>query len=97
MEGAKAEDGDMVVIDFVGKLDGEEFPGGKGEAHELVLGSNTFIPGFEEQLVGAKASDDVSVNVTFPDDYNANDLAGKEAVFDVHVKRSQSAGRGGDR
>ncbi len=84
-EGEKAKDGDMVVIDFVGKLDGEEFPGGKGEGHELVLGSGAFIPGFEDQVVGAKANDDITVNVTFPEDYNANDLAGKEAVFDVHV------------
>ena len=82
---AKAKDGDMVVIDFVGKLDGEEFPGGKGEGHELVLGSGSFIPGFEEQLVGVKTDEDKQVTVTFPEDYNAEDLAGKEAVFDVHV------------
>jgi len=82
---AKAKDGDMVVINFVGKLDGEEFSGGKGEGHELVLGSGSFIPGFEEQVVGAKTGDDLDVKVTFPEDYNADELAGKEAVFDVHV------------
>ena len=84
-DGAKAEDGDMVVIDFVGKLGDEEFEGGKGEGHELVIGSNAFIPGFEEQLVGAKSGDDVVVNVTFPEEYNADNLAGKDVTFDVHV------------
>lgn len=88
---AKAKDGDMVVINFVGKLDGEEFPGGKGEGHELVLGSGSFIPGFEEQVVGAKTNDDLEVKVTFPDDYNANELAGKDAVFDVHVSEVKEA------
>ena len=84
-EGAKAEDGDMVNANFVGKIDGEEFEGGKGEGVDIVLGSASFIPGFEEQLVGSKGGDDVTVNVTFPDDYGADTLAGKDAVFDVHV------------
>ncbi|MEL7488828.1 MAG: trigger factor, partial [Pseudomonadota bacterium] len=87
----KAEDGDMVVIDFVGSIDGEEFAGGKGEGHELVLGSGTFIPGFEGQLVGAKAGDAVDVKTTFPDDYGAADLAGKEALFKVDVKEVKGA------
>ncbi|MEO1251705.1 MAG: trigger factor [Pseudomonadota bacterium] len=82
---AKAKDGDMVNANFVGRIDGEEFPGGKGEGVDIVLGSGSFIPGFEEQLVGAKTGDDVEVKVTFPDDYGAQDLAGKEAAFDVHV------------
>lgn len=82
---AKAKDKDQIVIDFVGKVDGEEFEGGKGEGFELVLGSGQFIAGFEDQLVGAKAGDDVEVKVTFPEGYHAKDLAGKDAVFDVKV------------
>ncbi|WP_425409495.1 trigger factor [Hyphococcus sp.] len=82
---AKAKDKDQLVIDFVGKVDGEEFEGGKGEGFELTLGSNQFIEGFEDQLVGAKTGDDVEVKVTFPEEYHSKDLAGKEAVFDVHV------------
>ena len=85
-KGAKAKDGDQVVIDFLGKLDGEPFEGGAGEEYPLVLGSKSFIPGFEEQLVGAKAGDAVSVNVTFPEAYGAKNLAGKAAVFDCTVK-----------
>ena len=84
-EGAKAEDGDMVVIDYVGSIDGEEFEGGRGDGHELVLGSDAFIPGFEEQLVGATADTDTEVKVSFPEEYRVNDLAGKEATFAVHV------------
>lgn len=83
---AKAKEKDLVVIDFTGKLDGEEFPGGKGEGFELVLGSGQFIAGFEDQLIGAKTGDEVEVKVTFPMEYHAKDLAGKEAVFDVKVK-----------
>ena len=82
----KAKDGDQVVIDFVGKLDGEAFEGGSAEDAELVLGSGQFIPGFEEQLVGAKPDSDVEVKVTFPENYGAAHLAGKEAVFEVKVK-----------
>ena len=83
-EGAAAE-GDTVVIDFVGSIDGVEFDGGKGENHSLELGSGQFIPGFEDQLVGAKAGDEVEVKVTFPEDYQAADLAGKAAVFVTKV------------
>ena len=83
-EGA-AENGDTVVIDFVGSVDGVEFDGGKGENHSLELGSGQFIPGFEDQLVGAKAGDEVEVKVTFPEDYQVADLAGKAAVFVTKV------------
>ena len=83
-EGA-AENGDTVVIDFVGSVDGVEFDSGKGENHSLELGSGQFIPGFEDQLVGAKAGDEVEVKVTFPEDYQATDLAGKAAVFVTKV------------
>lgn len=79
-EGA-AELGDTVVIDFVGTVDGVEFDGGKGENFSLELGSGQFIPGFEDQLVGAKAGETVEVNVTFPEQYQAEDLAGKDAKF----------------
>lgn len=79
-EGA-AELGDTVVIDFVGSVDGVEFDGGKGENFSLELGSGQFIPGFEDQLVGAKAGETVEVNVTFPEQYQAEDLAGKDAKF----------------
>ncbi|MFH7281881.1 trigger factor [Weissella confusa] len=82
---APAKNGDTVVIDFVGSVDGVEFDGGKGENYSLELGSGSFIPGFEDQLVGAKAEDVVNVNVTFPEEYQAADLAGKEALFVVTV------------
>ncbi len=85
-KGSKARDGDQVVIDFTGKLDGEPFEGGAATDYPLVLGSGSFIPGFEEQLVGAKAGDEVAVNVTFPEGYQAANLAGKAVVFDVVVK-----------
>ncbi|GGE16514.1 trigger factor [Gemmobacter megaterium] len=85
-KGSKAKDGDQVVIDFKGSVDGVEFEGGAGEDYPLVLGSGSFIPGFEEQLVGAKAGEDVSVTVTFPENYGAAHLAGKEAVFACTVK-----------
>lgn len=81
-----AQKGDSVVIDFVGSVDGEEFPGGKGSGYPLELGSNTFIPGFEDQLTGVKAGDKVDVKVKFPDNYHAKNLAGKDAVFAVEVK-----------
>ena len=85
-EGAAAEDGDQVVIDFTGKLDGEAFEGGAAEDYPLTLGAGAFIPGFEEQLVGVKAGDETGVKVTFPEDYGAEHLAGKEVTFDVTVK-----------
>ena len=81
----KSLTGDMLVIDFLGRVDGVEFAGGKAEGYELTLGSGTFIPGFEEQLLGAKAGDKIEVKVKFPDNYGAADLSGKDAVFDVTV------------
>ena len=85
-KGAKAKDGDQVTIDFKGAVDGDFFEGGAGEDYPLVLGSNSFIPGFEAQLVGAAVGDAVTVNVTFPETYGAANLAGKAAVFDCTVK-----------
>ena len=82
---AKAKKGDAVLIDFVGTVDGEAFDGGAMEGHQLVLGSGTFIPGFEDQLVGVKAGDELDVKVTFPDPYQAADLAGKDAIFATKV------------
>ncbi len=81
----KAKSGDQVLIDFVGSVDGVEFPGGKGEGFELTLGSGQFIPGFEDQLIGAKPGDDVTVKVTFPSPYQSAELAGKDAEFAVKV------------
>ncbi|AEI93384.1 MULTISPECIES: trigger factor [Roseobacter] len=85
-KGSKAKDGDQIVMDFLGKVDDVAFDGGAAEDYPLVLGSNSFIPGFEEQLVGAKAGDETSVTVTFPENYQAENLAGKEAVFECTVK-----------
>lgn len=85
-KGSKAKDGDQVVIDFLGKIDGEAFDGGAADDFPLVLGSGSFVPGFEDQLVGAKAGEEVAVKVSFPEDYQAENLAGKEAVFDCTVK-----------
>ena len=82
----KAANGDRVTIDYLGKVDGVAFDGGKDEDAELVLGSNRFIPGFEEQLVGLKAGDEKTITVNFPADYPAANLAGKEATFDITVK-----------
>jgi trigger factor len=88
-KGSKAKDGDQVVIDFVGKVDGEAFEGGSAEDFPLVLGSGQFIPGFEEQLVGVKVEDEKAVEVTFPEEYGNAELAGKPAIFDVTVKAVQ--------
>jgi trigger factor len=85
-KGSKARDGEQGVIDFVGKVDGEAFEGGSAEDYPLVLGSNSFIPGFEDQLIGVKAGDEKDVNVTFPVEYGAANLAGKDAVFTCTVK-----------
>ncbi|WP_413852431.1 trigger factor [Albidovulum sp.] len=85
-KGAKAKEGDQVVIDFKGSIDGEAFEGGAGEDYPLELGSGSFIPGFEDQLIGAKAGDEVAVKVSFPAEYGAKHLAGKDAVFDCTVK-----------
>ena len=84
-EDQPAAEGDTVVIDFEGKVDGVAFDGGKGENYSLELGSNTFIPGFEDQLVGHKAGETVEVNVTFPEEYHAEDLKGKDAVFETTI------------
>ncbi|MFZ5752749.1 MAG: trigger factor [Bacillota bacterium] len=84
-----AEKGDVLTIDFVGKVDGQPFEGGKGENYPLELGSNTFIPGFEDQLIGVKAGETVDVNVTFPEEYHVTELAGKDAVFTVTVKENK--------
>ncbi len=88
---AKAKKDDAVLIDFVGTIEGEAFEGGTMEGHQLVLGSGTFIPGFEDQLIGVKAGDELDVKVTFPTDYQAADLAGKEAVFATKVHEVQGA------
>ncbi len=85
-KGSKAKDGDQIVIDFLGKVDGEPFEGGAAEDYPLVLGSNSFIPGFEDQLVGSKTGEEKDVTVTFPEQYQAEHLAGKEAVFSCTVK-----------
>ena len=82
---AKAKKGDAVLIDFVGTVDGTPFDGGAMEGHQLVLGSGSFIPGFEDALIGVKAGDEKDVKVTFPDPYQAEDLAGKDAVFATKV------------
>ncbi len=86
-DGKAAETGDAVVIDFVGKVDGEPFEGGSAEGHRLELGAARFLPGFEDQLTGAKAGDKIDVKIRFPDDYSAKHLAGKDAVFAVEVKQ----------
>lgn len=84
-KGSKAAKGNKIEINFVGTVDGEEFDGGSAENVPLEIGSDSFIPGFEDQLVGAKVGDEVEVKVTFPDDYSAEDLKGKDAVFKVNV------------
>ena len=85
-KGSKAKDGDQVTIDFLGRVDGDIFEGGTGEDYPLVLGSNSFIPGFEDQLVGVKVDDNVDVKVTFPAEYGTENLAGKDAIFECTVK-----------
>lgn len=88
-KGKKATDGDQLIIDFTGSIDGVEFEGGKAEEAPLVIGAGRFIPGFEEQLAGAKAGDDKTITVTFPADYPAKELAGKDAQFAIHVHKVQ--------
>ncbi|MGX7896653.1 trigger factor [Tsuneonella sp. HG222] len=88
-KGKKAAEGDQLVIDFVGRVDGTEFEGGKAEGAPLVIGSGQFIPGFEDQLTGTKAGDAKTITVTFPEDYPATHLAGKAAEFDVTVQKLQ--------
>ena len=85
VEDRPVEEGDTTVIDFEGFVDGEAFEGGKAEGHELVIGSNTFIPGFVEQIIGMKIEEQKDINVKFPDEYFSKDLAGKEAVFKVKL------------
>ncbi|MCU6762383.1 Trigger factor [uncultured Roseburia sp.] len=85
VEGRAVEDGDTAVIDYEGFADGVAFEGGKDENHSLVIGSGSFIPGFEEQLIGKNAGEEVEVNVTFPEEYHSADLAGKAAVFNVKI------------
>src|SRR5699024_4720839 len=84
-ENGTVADGDTVVIDFEGFVDGEAFEGGKAENHSLEIGSGQFIPGFEEQLIGKQSGDETEINVTFPDDYHAEELAGKKALFKVKI------------
>jgi trigger factor len=91
-EGAEAANGDRVVLDFTGTIDGEPFQGGSAQDITVEIGSGSFIPGFEEQLVGAKAGEARTVNVTFPENYGAAHLAGKAAVFNVTVKDIQTPG-----
>ena len=88
----KAAEGDQLIVDFVGRVDGHEFEGGKAEAAPLVIGAGRFIPGFEEQLAGAKAGETRTIKVTFPADYPVEDLKGKDAEFDVTVQKVQVEG-----
>ena len=90
VEDRAAQLNDIVTIDFEGSVDGVPFDGGQATEYPLTLGSNTFIPGFEEQLVGAKVGDDVDVKVTFPEEYQAKELAGKEAIFKCAVKKIEA-------
>lgn len=85
-KGSKAKDGDQIVIDFIGTVGGEAFDGGSSEDYPLVLGSNSFIPGFETQLVGCKVGEDKKVKVTFPQEYGSENLAGKDAEFACKIK-----------
>ncbi|MCH4008387.1 trigger factor [Companilactobacillus sp.] len=90
LKDGKAEEGDTVVIDYVGTVDGKEFDGGSAQNYSLELGSNTFIPGFEDGLIGASKGDVVDVKVTFPEDYQAKELAGKDAIFKTTVHEIKS-------
>ncbi|MGI6069461.1 MAG: trigger factor [Blautia sp.] len=90
VEDRGVENGDIVTLDFEGFVDGVAFEGGKGTDYPLTIGSNTFIPGFEEQLVGAKAGEPVEVNVTFPEDYQSAELAGKAAIFKCEIKKIET-------
>ena len=90
VEGAELKDGDFAIIDFKGTVNGEAFEGGEGKAYPLEIGSGSFIPGFEDQLVGAELGSDVDVKVTFPAEYQAKELAGKEAIFRCAVKKIEA-------
>lgn len=85
VEDRPVEKGDILIIDYEGFMDGEPFAGGKAENHQLEIGSNSFIPGFEDQLIGKNKGEDVEIQVTFPQEYHADDLAGKEAIFKVKI------------
>lgn len=85
VEDRPVEKGDIAVIDFEGSIDGVPFEGGKAEKHELEIGSNTFIPGFEDQIIGMKLDEEKDITVTFPEDYFSKELAGKPAVFKVKL------------
>jgi trigger factor len=89
-KGSKAKDGDQITIDFLGKVDGEAFEGGTAEDYPLVLGSNSFILGFEKQLLDSKVDQEIVVNVKFPNDYGSENLAGKDAVFECKIKAVKS-------
>ena len=89
-KGSKAKSGDQITINFLGKVDGEPFEGGAAEDYPLVLGSNSFIPGFEEQLLDSKVDQEIQVNVSFPSDYGSENLAGKAALFECKVKAIKS-------
>lgn len=91
-EGAAAEEGDRLSFSYLGKLDGEPFEGGADENAQLVLGSKQFIPGFEEQLIGSKVGEEKTITVTFPENYGAEHLAGKDATFDIVVKGIETPG-----
>ncbi|TGD25365.1 trigger factor [Companilactobacillus suantsaicola] len=90
LKDGKAENGDTVIIDYVGSVDGKEFDGGSAQNYSLELGSGSFIPGFEDELVGHAAGEDVDVNVTFPEDYQAKELAGKKAIFKTKIHEVKS-------
>lgn len=89
VEDRAVKDGDIVNIDFVGKLDGEEFPGGDAEGYELVIGSGAFIPGFEEQIIGKEIGQEFDVDVVFPEEYHDESLAGKNVIFEVKLNSIQ--------
>ena len=89
IEDREVKDGDIVNIDFIGKLDGEAFPGGQSEGYELTIGSATFIPGFEEQIIGKNIGEEFNINVTFPEDYSEENLKGKEVVFETKLNSIQ--------
>ena len=89
VEDRAVKDGDIVNIDFVGKLDGEEFPGGDAKGYDLVIGSGAFIPGFEEQIIGKEIGQEFNVDVVFPEDYHEESLAGKNVIFEVKLNSIQ--------
>ena len=97
VEDRPVQDGDEIILDFEGFVDGEAFEGGKGENYPLTIGSGSFIPGFEEQLIGVNSGEEKEVKVTFPEDYHAEDLKGKGRCVQVHRARDQGEGAAPDR